>query len=119
MTLKEERDRWRRTTVGESTRKLPLRRECFETMSGLPLEDVYIADGEHELGEPGEYPYTRGIHPDMYRGRLWTMRQYAGFGSAEETNRRFKYLLQHGQTGLSVAFDLPTQSGYDSDAPLA
>ncbi|HLG70776.1 MAG TPA: methylmalonyl-CoA mutase family protein [Chloroflexota bacterium] len=88
-------------------------------MSGLPLEDVYVPDGEHELGEPGQYPFTRGIHPTMYRGRLWTMRQYAGFGSAEQTNERFQYLLKHGQTGLSVAFDLPTQSGVDSDSPFA
>src|SRR5881396_541773 len=73
----------------------------------------------HELGMPGEYPYTRGIQPTMYRGRLWTMRQYAGFGSAAETNQRFKYLLANGQTGLSVAFDLPTQMGLDSDHPLA
>src|SRR5436309_16017011 len=73
----------------------------------------------HERGLPGEYPYTRGIQPTMYRGRLWTMRQYAGFGSAVETNRRFKYLLANGQTGLSVAFDLPTQIGLDSDHPLA
>src|SRR6476620_1399439 len=73
----------------------------------------------HELGMPGEYPYTRGIQPTMYRWRLWTMRQYAGFGSASETNQRFKYLLANGQTGLSVAFDLPTQMGMDSDNPLA
>src|SRR5512138_3146603 len=72
-----------------------------------------------DIGLPGEFPYTRGLQPTMYRGRLWTMRQYAGFGSAAETNRRFKYLLQHGQTGLSVAFDLPTQMGMDSDHPLA
>src|SRR5678815_1511215 len=72
-----------------------------------------------DIGVPGEFPYTRGIQPTMYRGRLWTMRQYAGFGSAAETNRRFKYLLQNGQTGLSVAFDLPTQLGMDSDHPLA
>src|SRR5678815_3648025 len=72
-----------------------------------------------DIGVPGEFPYTRGIQPTMYRGRLWTMRQYAGFGSAAETNRRFKYLLENGQTGLSVAFDLPTQIGLDSDSPLA
>jgi methylmalonyl-CoA mutase N-terminal domain/subunit len=119
MNPAEERERWRRTTVAESVQRLPLRRERFETVSGLPLEDVYVPDGQHELGEPGEFPYTRGIHPTMYRGRLWTMRQYAGFGSARETNQRFKYLLQHGQTGLSVAFDLPTQSGHDSDSPYS
>src|SRR5436190_24217787 len=71
------------------------------------------------LGAPGEYPFTRGLHPTMYRGRLWTMRQYAGFGTAEESNRRYRYLLDHGTTGLSVAFDLPTQMGRDSDHPLA
>lgn len=119
MSPEEARQRWRSTAVASSTKRLPLRSERFETMSGLPLEDVYVPDGEHELGQPGEFPFTRGIHPTMYRGRLWTMRQYAGFGSAEQTNQRFKYLLKHGQTGLSVAFDLPTQSGVDSDSPLA
>lgn len=83
------------------------------------LKDLMGFDADKSLGTPGEYPYTRGIYSDMYRGRLWTMRQYAGYGTAEETNRRFKYLLKEGQTGLSVAFDLPTQLGYDSDHPLA
>ncbi|MFQ5678618.1 MAG: methylmalonyl-CoA mutase [Gemmatimonadota bacterium] len=96
----------------------------FETASGLPVARLYTpADGtpdyETELGCPGGFPFTRGIHPTMYRGRLWTMRQYAGFGTAEETNRRFHYLLSSGLTGLSVAFDLPTQMGYDSDDPMA
>src|SRR5215510_8092548 len=95
----------------------------FETISGLELDRVYTprpADQpEPEIGQPGDYPFTRGIQPTMYRGKLWTMRQYAGFGSAAETNKRFKYLLQHGQTGLSVAFDLPTQLGMDSDNSLA
>jgi len=92
--------------------------------SGLPVEAVVTAndlpdwDPERDLGYPGEFPFTRGVYPTMYRGRLWTTRQYAGFGSAEETNRRFQYLLQQGQTGLSVAFDLPTQMGYDSDHPM-
>jgi methylmalonyl-CoA mutase N-terminal domain/subunit len=117
--IRAERDRWRATTVADSIKRLPPRQPEFSTMSGLPLEDLYVPDGEHQLGEPGQFPFTRGIHPTMYRGRLWTMRQYAGFGSAEHTNQRFKYLLQAGQTGLSVAFDLPTQSGYDSDSPLA
>ncbi len=95
------------------------------TPSGIPVEPVYDAadlagfDPASQLGEPGAFPYTRGLHPDGYRSRLWTMRQYAGFGSAEETNRRFRYLLDRGQTGLSVAFDLPTQMGYDSDAVMA
>jgi len=92
----------------------------FVTGSGLPVEAVYRArEVEPTLGEPGEYPFTRGVHPDMYRGRLWTMRQYAGFGTAEDTNRRYRYLLEQGTTGLSVAFDLPTQMGYDSDHPMA
>ena len=86
--------------------------------SGIELKPVYgAADVSHELEAPGEYPFTRGPYPDMYRGRPWTMRQYAGFASAEESNARYRYLLEHGQTGLSVAFDLPTQLGYDSDDP--
>jgi methylmalonyl-CoA mutase, N-terminal domain len=93
------------------------------TDSGIEIQPVYrledAAIDETDLGLPGEFPYTRGVYPDMYRGRLWTMRQYAGFGSAEETNKRFRYLLEAGQTGLSVAFDLPTQMGYDSDHPKA
>ncbi len=95
----------------------PERREAFETPSGLPVEPLY--GGAPDGGFPGEYPFTRGIQPTMYRGRLWTMRQYAGFASATETNRRFRMLLDSGQTGLSVAFDLPTQIGYESDHPLA
>src|ERR1700729_1056306 len=82
-------------------------------------EDLNDFDPSENLGQPGQYPYTRGIHADMYRSRLWTMRQYAGFGSAEETNERFRYLLSNGQTGLSTAFDLPTQMGLDSDDPMA
>ncbi|HEY8693283.1 MAG TPA: methylmalonyl-CoA mutase family protein [Chloroflexota bacterium] len=117
--MKDERERWRSTTVAKATKRQPLRKERFETMSGLPLEDLYVPNGEQHPGEPSEYPFTRGIHPTMYRGRLWTMRQYAGFGSAAQTNERFKYLLQAGQTGLSVAFDLPTQSGHDSDSPYS
>src|SRR5213592_1393325 len=95
------------------------------TESGIPVQVVYgpadLAgfDPATALGEPGQDPFTRGIHPTMYRGRAWTIRQYAGFGSAAETNARFRYLLDHGQTGLSVAFDLPTQMGYDSDHPMA
>jgi methylmalonyl-CoA mutase N-terminal domain/subunit len=92
------------------------------TADGIPLATVYEpadAASLHDPGRPGEYPFTRGIHPTMYRGRLWTMRQYAGFGGAEESNRRYRYLLEQGQTGLSIAFDLPTQMGYDSDHPMA
>lgn len=97
----------------------------FRTPSGIVLERLYKPgnienlDYERDLGYPGEYPFTRGVQPTMYRGRFWTMRQYAGFGTAEETNERFKYLLEQGQTGLSVAFDLPTQMGYDSDHPIS
>src|SRR5205807_1014699 len=97
------------------------RKEQFTSLSGLPVERVYTKDDvkqwspEKDLGEPGAFPYTRGIHPTMYRSRPWTMRQFAGFGSAEDTNQRFKYLLQHGQTGLSVAFDMPTLMGLDAD----
>src|ERR1700731_4381529 len=101
------------------------RRERFPTPSGLPLERLYTTeslagwDPENALGYPGEFPYTRGIYPTMYRGRLWTMRQYAGFGTAAQSNQRYRYLLSKGQTGLSVAFDLPTQIGMDSDHPRA
>ncbi len=105
--------------------KRPERKEEFETISEIPLKRLYTPldraeeDYLENLGFPGEYPYTRGVQPTMYRGRFWTMRQYAGFASAEESNKRYKYLLSQGQTGLSVAFDLPTQIGYDSDHPLA
>ena len=115
---------WRRA-VDESLERAPERRERFETTSGIPLDRLYTAehldawDADRELGYPGAFPFTRGIQPTMYRGRLWTMRQYSGFGTAEETNRRFRYLLEQGQTGLSVAFDLPTQMGYDSDHAMA
>src|SRR3984893_12461528 len=101
------------------------RRERFRTLSGLELDGLYTDeslaswDPEEALGYPGEFPYTRGIYPSMYRGRLRTMRQYAGFGSAAESNQRYRYLLSKGQSGLSVAFDLPTQIGMDSDHALA
>jgi methylmalonyl-CoA mutase N-terminal domain/subunit len=101
------------------------RRPRFTSLSGLDINRVYSRDDlkdwlpENDLGHPGEFPYTRGVYPTMYRGRFWTMRQFAGFGSAEDTNRRFKYLLQHGQTGLSVAFDMPTLMGLDADDPRA
>ena len=101
------------------------RKSRFTSLSGLAIESCYGPDhltgwnAEQDLGQPGTFPYTRGCYPGMYRSRLWTMRQFAGFGSADDTNRRFKYLLDHGQTGLSVAFDLPTLMGLDSDDPLA
>ncbi len=111
--------------VKDSLAKRPERRAEFTTVSGIPLKRVYWPwdtndfDVENDLGVPGSYPFTRGVQPNMYRGRFWTMRQYAGFGSAQETNGRFKYLIDQGQTGLSVAFDLPTQIGYSSDHELA
>ena len=112
-------ERWR----DERYSSAPERRdELLETMSGVPVEPLYTADTvdvdyARDLGFPGEAPFTRGVYPSMYRGRLWTMRQFAGFGTAEETNERFRYLLEHGQTGLSTAFDMPTLMGYDSDHP--
>ena len=125
MTDDPGRARWRATTRAKALADSAERADRFETSSGLEVADLYgpadIAglDEERDLGRPGEFPFTRGVQPTMYRGRLWTMRQYAGFATAEETNRRFRYLLEQGQTGLSVAFDLPTQMGYDSDAPEA
>src|SRR4029077_5392964 len=118
-------DREQTTGGGEEWRrryeKTPERQgELFSTISGLPVEPLYSPDNvevdyERDLGAPGQYPFTRGVYPSMYRGRLWTMRQFAGFGTAAETNERFRYLLEHGQTGLSTAFDMPTLMGYDSD----
>ncbi|MDP2673579.1 MAG: methylmalonyl-CoA mutase family protein [Dehalococcoidia bacterium] len=116
---------WLDDTYARSVERVPERDYPFEASDGHAVDPVYApADQEgwdflEKLGFPGEYPYTRGVQPTMYRGRLWTMRQYAGFGDAEESNRRYRYLLEHGQTGLSVAFDLPTQIGYDSDHPMA
>ena len=96
----------------------------YETISGLELDALYSPNKDNDdfnekLGYPGQYPYTRGVHANMYRGKMWTMRQFSGFGSAEETNKRFKYLLENGQTGLSVAFDMPTLMGYDADHSLS
>jgi len=116
------RDDWERETLEPFIGKAAERRDSFRTTSGLDVNGLYSApDGEDDpsVGFPGAYPFTRGIYPSMYRGRLWTMRQYAGFGTARETNERFRYLLDSGQTGLSVAFDLPTQMGYDSDDEMA
>jgi methylmalonyl-CoA mutase N-terminal domain/subunit len=123
--LAAERDRWEETTLQQATARRPERREEFVTTSSTPVGRLYtpldVADMDYmrDLGFPGEYPYTRGVHPTMYRGRLWTMRMFAGFGTAEETNQRYKYLLDQGNMGLSVAFDLPTLMGYDADAPEA
>jgi methylmalonyl-CoA mutase N-terminal domain/subunit len=119
------RQRWREGAWARANDEQPQRHEAFLTTSGIEVADLYVPadtadlDEDRDLGRPGEYPFTRGVQPTMYRGRLWTMRQYAGFSTAAETNERFRYLLAHGQTGLSVAFDLPTQMGYDSDAPQA
>ena len=119
------RRRWRATTRARALEGNPERRAAFRTSSDIEIADLYTGadvadlDEERDLGRPGEFPFTRGVQATMYRGRLWTMRQYAGFATAAETNRRFRFLLEQGQTGLSVAFDLPTQMGYDSDAPLA
>ena len=119
------RDRWRATARAKAIGSTPERRARFATSSGIEIADLYTPadvaglDEDRDLGRPGEYPFTRGVQPTMFRGRFWTMRQYAGFAPAAETNERFRYLLAQGQTGLSVAFDLPTQMGYDSDAPEA
>ena len=116
------REGWRAGPRSKAVTAAAERRASFETSSGIPIRDLYTPadvsglDEERDLGRPGEYPFTRGVQPTMYLSRFWTMRQYAGFATAEETNRRFRYLLEQGQTGLSVAFDLPTQMGYDSDA---
>ncbi len=124
MPSKSKRE-WQDTTLAKALEKAPERQERFEFTSGTEIKALYAPedlDGQdysERIGYPGEYPFTRGIQPTMYRGRLWTMRQYAGFASAEESNERYRYLLEQGQTGLSIAFDLPTQIGYDSDHPLA
>ena len=118
------KDEWEEKYVKPLLEKSPERKNEFRTASGFKVDRIYTpedvdVDYESKLGFPGVYPFTRGVYPTMYRGRLWTMRQYAGFGTAEETNQRYRYLLEQGQTGLSVAFDLPTQIGYDSDHPMA
>jgi methylmalonyl-CoA mutase, N-terminal domain len=123
--LQQALDQWEETTLPKSLKSLPERQEQFITTSSEPIERVYTPldvqdiDYLEDLGLPGEYPYTRGVHPTLHRSRLWTMRMFAGFGTAEETNLRFKYLLDQGQTGLSIAFDLATLMGHDSDAPEA
>ncbi len=123
--IKEELDKWEETTLQKTLNRFPERRDTFITTSSAPVERLYTPldiaglDYERDLGFPGQYPFTRGVHPTMHRGRLWTMRMFAGFGTAEETNARYKYLLEHGETGLSVAFDMPTLYGYDTDDPQA
>ncbi len=120
--IHKSREKWKKTVLKNSLKSLPESRDGFTTLSGIPVDRIYIPaeqDLQEGVGFPGEFPYVRGVYPTMYRSRLWTMRQYAGFGTAEESNKRYKYLLEQGQTGLSVAFDLPTQMGYDSDHPMA
>jgi len=123
--IREEMERWEKSILNKVLSKSPEREPSFKTTSHIELKRLFTpldnADLDYcnELGFPGEYPFTRGVQPTMYRGRFWTMRQYAGFATPEETNKRYKYLLENGQTGLSVAFDLPTQIGYDSDHPLS
>jgi len=123
--IKERKEVWKKEVLAKTLTRFPERKREFVTSSNILINGVYTPldikslGYIQDLGFPGEYPYTRGIYPTMYRGRLWTMRQYAGFGTAEQTNERFKYLLEQGQTGLSVAFDYPTQIGYDCDHPMA
>jgi methylmalonyl-CoA mutase N-terminal domain/subunit len=124
MTEQNHFENWLEKVYKPAIAKFPERKVEFTTDSGIPLKAVIppseiLADREASLGYPGEYPYTRGVQPTMYRGRLWTMRQYAGYSSASESNKRYRFLLEQGQTGLSVAFDLPTQIGYDADDPIA
>ena len=124
MSFDNEQKRWEEQTRKPVLKRFPERKQEFSTPSGIPLPPILTPQDQgsgylEQLGFPGEYPFTRGVQPTMYRGRFWTMRQYAGYASAEESNQRYRYLLQQGQTGLSVAFDLPTQIGYDSDDPMA
>jgi methylmalonyl-CoA mutase N-terminal domain/subunit len=124
MTLDNERQRWQDETLDPVLKRFPERKAEFQTPSEIPLPRLGLPvdpdpDYMEKLGFPGEYPFTRGVQPSMYRGRFWTMRQYAGYASAEESNLRYRYLLEQGQTGLSVAFDLPTQIGYDADDPIS
>src|SRR5438874_655991 len=122
---KSEKSRWQAQAYEKAKSKAPERQPRFTTSSEIEVRPIETPDAAppekyvEQLGFPGEFPFTRGVQPTMYRGRFWTMRQYAGFGTAEESNRRYKFLLASGQTGLSVAFDLPTQMGRDPDHPLA
>jgi methylmalonyl-CoA mutase N-terminal domain/subunit len=129
MTFRDELKRWQETILKKTLDRFPERKEEFKTSSGIPVPRLGLPPEPaspsrtmpdyERLGFPGEYPFTRGVQPTMYRSRFWTMRQYAGFATAEESNQRYRYLLEQGQTGLSVAFDLPTQIGYDADDPMA
>ncbi|MFQ6128030.1 MAG: methylmalonyl-CoA mutase [Thermoplasmata archaeon] len=121
----KKKEEWEAATLKKSLDKLPERRKVFVTTSSAPIDRLYTPDDVSDfdylekLGMPGEYPFTRGIHPTLYRSKFWTMRMFSGFGTAEETNERYRYLLEHGETGLSVAFDFPTLYGYDTDHPMA
>jgi len=122
--ISREVEKWRAEDVAKIAQKQPLRKAAFATDSGIPIPDLLTAADRRQeafeaLGVPGRYPFTRGVQPTMYRGRLWTMRQFAGFGTPEDTNRRFKYLISHGVTGLSTAFDMPALMGYDADHPMS
>ncbi|HIC89996.1 MAG TPA: methylmalonyl-CoA mutase, partial [Anaerolineae bacterium] len=123
--IQSAKERWEESTLQDTLARKPERYPEFTTVSSAPIQRLYtpvdVADLDYlqDLGFPGEYPFTRGVYPTMHRGRLWTMRMFAGFGTAEEANRRFKYLLEQGQTGLSIAFDMPTLYGYDTDDPHA
>src|ERR1044071_875858 len=119
MTIQEQYNKWKETTLKKSLDKFKERKERFETSSGIEMPRIALPlhddpDYEAKLNFPGQYPFTRGVQPTMYRSRFWTMRQYAGFSTAEESNKRYRYLLDQGQTGLSVAFDLPTKIGDDA-----
>src|SRR5215467_10478883 len=124
-TIATARKNWEERKLAPALKRGAERKQHFSTTSGIEIDRVYDPtdsngfDFTRDLGFPGDYPFTRGVQPTMYRGRLWTMRQYAGFGTAEESNHRYRYLISQGTTGLSVAFDLPTQMGLDSDHPLA
>src|SRR5713226_4347804 len=121
-SVRRAREEWERNELRQFLERQPEARERYETLSGLPVKRVYTPEDAvpfEEIGLPGRYPYTRGPYPTMYRGRRWTMRQIAGFGTGEDTNKRFQYLIGQGQTGLSVDFDMPTLMGYDSDDPRA
>jgi len=123
--ISQAKKEWEENTYEKACQKVPERLDYFTTVSDQPIEKLYTPDDikdldyMKDLGFPGQFPYTRGVQPTMYRGRLWTMRQFAGLGTAEDTNKRFKYLIEHGETGLSTAFDMPTLMGYDSDSPMS
>ena len=124
MSVREEFLKWKEGSYDKTVSRFPERKKMFKTSFDEEVRPVYFPEDADEkylaqTNFPGNYPFTRGVQPTMYRGRFWTMRQYAGFGTAEESNNRYKYLLKNGQTGLSVAFDLPTQIGYDSDHPMS